>query len=136
MTLLRIAFILSLLGSPALSGDQHPHTKAIAVCKEAMRSGYFQLRVEFAVCVNLANAREWGSKPHWDLMEYAAARELLAAKRFDQGLIDEAEYSAARAQIKSELFTAYQQRQATASVSQPRRRSIKCYEVNDVTTCH
>jgi hypothetical protein len=78
--LLSIAALVLLAGaSPASSNDLQPqHAKNIAACKEALRSGYFQLRIDFAHCVNLANGRAWINerRPHFDLMELAAAKEL------------------------------------------------------------
>ena len=132
MIFLRIAFILFLLGSPAWAVDLNTrHVQDIERCKMALKSGFFERRIDYAHCVNLANARLWieANKPNFDLMEYAARRELQAAQKLDLGEIRETEYWLMRSQIKSELFTALHQRGSLTGAG--------CYDAGSgVTNCY
>ena len=100
--------------------------------------------MEYAVCKNLANAKVWARTPHWDLFENAAARELVAAERFDHGLMTETEYRAAKQRIKSDLLTEVAQRDAYRAVAQPPpyrpppppQGPIHCYTTGRLTTCY
>jgi hypothetical protein len=59
----------------------------------------------------------------------AAAKELMIAEQFDRGQMSEAEYLVARAQIKSELFTALQQRFGP-------KRQTQCYMHLGISNCN
>jgi hypothetical protein len=132
MIVLRVIFILFLFGSTAHAEDIGArHVRDIAKCKSALKSGFFERRIDYAHCVNLANARLWidANKPHFDLMEYAARREMRAAHKLDLGEIRETEYWLMRSQIKSELLTALHQRGALTGAG--------CYDAGSgVTNCY
>lgn len=118
---LRITIVILLLGvAPARSEDAGAiHAREIASCKDKLFSGQFRTRTAFARCNNAANVKGWNGDR--DLLDYAVARELVAAQKFDEGGMSEEEYAAERAKIKSELITSMQTREAnTAAMERPR----------------
>lgn len=134
--------VIGVLGCPLAKAqeDRHWHTKAIFACEDKMNSGHFKRRLDFAHCVNAANARAWKEDrtPHLDLLNHAMAQELVAAEAFDRGRLTEIQYAAARAKIKTELagsFDARDRRDNPVVIQQP-RRSFSCYTFGAVTNCY
>ncbi len=136
---LPVAALLLMFGSMCASAESPAarHEREIADCKRKLASGAFKRRMEFAVCVNIANGRWWTStrSPNFDLFESAAAQELVAAERFDAGRMTDAEYRAARAKIKADLMTTIDARAASAAIANT-PRSFTCFNTGFATHCH
>lgn len=131
------AALLILSATSVMADAGTRHDRDIAECKRKLAAGVFKKRVEFAACVNIANARWWTSTraPNFDLFESAAAQEMVIAERFDAGRMTEAEYRAARAKIKADLMTAIDARAANAAIANA-PRSFTCFNTGFVTYCN
>jgi hypothetical protein len=141
MLLRLIIFLLFLVTTAQIAAAQDDkvatHTRELAACNRKLDAGQFKRRIEYAVCLNLANAKMWAGTPHWDLFENAAARDLAAAEAFDQGRMTEIQYRAVRAKIKSDLISEAHRRDAyRAAIRPPPQGPITCFTFGQVTNCY
>jgi hypothetical protein len=139
---------LLLIGIIAAAGQDNDmirvqHERDIAACHRKLSAGQFKRRKEFAICVNTANAKGWSRTSNWDLFQNAAARELVAAERFDRGVLTEAEYLAARTSIKADLMTEVAKREAYRALARPPpyqppqpQGPVTCFTTGRLTTCY
>jgi hypothetical protein len=116
------------------------HTQAIADCTAGLHSKRFTKRIEYAQCLKTANLYWWreAKAPHIELVEYAAARDIVLAERFDKGRMSEAEYDAERAKIKADLFSEMERRGTNAALVDAARAAsapISCTTLGATTTC-
>ena len=144
-------FLLAVSALPAAGQDEIGirHQKGIDGCKSKLAAGQFPRRVAFAVCVNRVNAKAWTDARllNRDLLEHAAAQELVAAQKFDRREMTEFEYAAARTRIKAELKTGVDQRVTNHALRQPQpmpmpmpapsyRGPVTCMATGRMVTCY
>lgn len=138
MAIVRFLIMMAFLASSAIASPiADEHARSIKACKTKLLDGTFKHRVEFASCVNIANAKAWlalRGTANFDLMENAASQERLAAFRFDKKQISSVEYWAIRSRIKSELISELKLREAVDAAAHP--RSVTCYTHLGVTNCY
>jgi hypothetical protein len=142
--LLRISVVLLAAGASNASAQDSRtlHSNDITSCKSRLASGELRSRVAFAQCVNRVNKKWWiaDRAAHFDVLEYAASRELVAAQQFDAGKLTEIEYQSYRAKIKTDLRSEIARRDAAATppvvhVTPQYRAPVNCYPAGRTVTC-
>jgi hypothetical protein len=137
---LRISVALLALSACAAQAEDNrmAHSRDIEACKNARHA----TRVAFAECINRVNKKWWiaNGDRHFDVLEYAQARELVAAQQRDSGRITELEYLAERAKIKTDLKSELVKRDAAATppvvnVNPQYRAPVNCYPAGRSVTC-